>query len=225
MNRRILLAPFTGLFGLLALSGTAVSETYETAADVTNDSVFATYLAGQAQMQYRAILALQEDNKAGILCEGEQTISPSALRILSPVTISEDDERPTAGRWIERYDVTVCDRTRTYNAIFSVEPDGNMNARPATPGTSSRNFDLLRDLRPFMEQSAQLGDCESRAVYDTKTGLPDGYNPEVADGSYDTWTVVGCGEAVDMVLRFAPAEDGNVSVSVETQIFNPIEIN
>ena len=206
-----------GLFASL-LTNTSHAATYEAAGGIPQDSAMWQFLQGPTHAEYLARVAAQEDARIGLACDQPAQYLPGALKIISPVTMEDGDPMPTAGQWIERYTMQACDRSRIYNALLTVTENGTLSILPVVPGQSARDFTLLRDLRPIMEQSADIPDCNAKTVFNTFLNTPQGYEPQNADAQYETWFVGGCGQSRAMVLAFTAGEGDNINVSIEKQL-------
>ena len=132
--------------------------------------------------------------------------------------MNEGDTQPSAGRWIERYSIQGCGMRRIYNAISSVDEAGGMSVVPVVPGRSARDFDTLHDLRPFMEQAAEIENCENKTVVNTAVGAPNGYETLNDQAQYETWYVMGCGVSRALVLAFSVDKNKQINIAVEKQL-------
>ena len=140
------------------------------------------------------------------------------LKVVVPVEIDDGAAVPKAGRWVERFQIIRCGRQSDFNAIFGANDQGKLVVKPAAPGETAQDLQQVIDLRPFVTRQAKIEGCEQRGLLDTALGPPEGYDPKVENGNYETWTISGCGKDVDMVLLFSPQPNGQVQVQIEKQL-------
>jgi hypothetical protein len=203
---------------LMVIATGAAAETISKAADLKADSIFAGFLKGDQHAKARAAVAIREDRSVGRECKDQYLLGNYMLKIMEPIQIEAGATIPKAGRWLERFQVTRCGRQSLFNAVFLVNERGALQVTPAAPGETGQDLQLVIDLRPAIVKKAKIENCEARGLLDTAKGPPEGYEPKVPGGDYETWTVSGCGKDVDLVLLFSPTADGKVDVQVEKQL-------
>ena len=216
MIRLKLCAAMLGAFMTIAMG--AAAQPISKAEDLKPDTPFAGFLKSKEHAKLRAAIAVREDKGVGRECKDNYTMGNYAMKIVVPIEMDPGAAIPKAGRWLERFQVTRCGRQSLFNAIFIINDQGKMVVTPVAPGETAQDLQLVLDLRPLIVKKAKIENCEPRGLLDTAKGPPEGYEPKVADGVYETWTVSGCGKDVDMVLLFAPRPDGQVDVQVEKQL-------
>lgn len=195
----------------------AAAQPISKAEDLKPDTPFAGFLKSQKHAEARAYVAVREDKSVGRECKDNYTMGNYAMKIMEPIEMDAGATIPKAGRWLERFQVTRCGRQSLFNAIF-IATDKGLQVIPAAPGETGQDLQLVIDLRPLIVKKAKIENCETRGLLDTAKGTPEGYEPKVADGDYETWTVSGCGKDVDLVLLFSKTPDNKVGVQVEKQI-------
>ncbi|MEN3974638.1 hypothetical protein [Emcibacter sp. SYSU 3D8] len=195
----------------------AFAQTISKAEDLKPDTPFAGFLKGKKHNEAKAYIALREDQSVGRACKDAYTMGNYAMKIMEPIEMEAGATIPKKGRWLERFQVTRCGRQSLFNAIFTATDKG-LEIKPVAPGETAQDLQLVIDLRPLIIRKAKIQNCEARGLLDTAKGPPEGYEPKVADGEYETWTVSGCGKDVDLVLLFTSTADGKVDVQVEKQL-------
>ncbi|MBI1180862.1 MAG: hypothetical protein GC201_09915 [Alphaproteobacteria bacterium] len=216
MKRALLCAALVA--SMMGMSGHAGAETIAKAGDLKPDSAFADFLRSKQHAKVRALVALREDTSVNRACRDAYTMGEYQLRIIQPIEMTKGAQIPSAGKWVERFKVTRCGRQSQFNAIFMVDDQGKLEVTPVAPGETGQDFQLVLDLRDYVEKRARIPNCDKRGLLDTAKGPPEGYEPRVPGGTYETWTVSGCGKDIDMVLLFTPQEGGKMDVKVEKQI-------
>jgi hypothetical protein len=201
----------------MAGAGGASAETIAKAEDLKPDGPFAGFLKSEQHAKVRGVIAHREDAAVNRACRDPYRLGNYVLKIVQPVEMEEGAKIPSAGKWLERFEVTRCGRQSWFNAIFELV-DGKLQVKPVAPGETAQDFQLVMDLRDYVEKRARIDNCEKRGLLDTSKGPPEGYEPHVEGGSYETWTVSGCGQDVDMVLLFSRRDDGKMDVKLEKQI-------
>jgi hypothetical protein len=202
---------------LIVFGPGASAQTISKAEDLKPDTPFAGFLKSEGHAKARAVVAVREDKSVGRECKDHYTMGNYAMKIMEPIEMEAGAQVPKTGRWLERFQVTRCGRQSVFNAIF-VASDKGLQVTPAAPGETSQDLQLVIDLRPVIVRKAKIENCEARGLLDTAKGAPEGYEPKVEGGDYETWTVSGCGKDVEMVLLFTRQPDGKVSVQVEKQL-------
>jgi len=206
------------LGALMTMGLGAAAQPISKAGDLKPDTPFAGFLKSQAHNHAKIAIAQREDTSVGRQCADSYALGNYAMKIIEPIEMDAGAKIPRAGKWIERFQVTRCGRQSLFNAVFFVTEAGQLQVNPAAPGETGQDLQLVIDLRPIIVKKAKISNCEKRGLLDTAKGPPEGYEPKVEDGNYETWTVSGCGKDVDMVLLFTPTDQGSVDVQVEKQI-------
>ena len=181
------------------------------------DTPFAAFLGSEGYRRAQVAAVMRVDQAAGEFCETGYQVQLERMVIDVPVRMDEGDNVPRTGKWIERFRVTRCDRTTLFNTSAEVDPSGQLQITPVAPGETQQPFATITDLLPVLLPMAEFEGCDQRILKDTKVGVPDGYVKEVPDGVYETWTVQGCDELVDLVLLFSPSSNG-VNIGIEQQL-------
>ncbi|MGE0668449.1 MAG: hypothetical protein AB7O49_17980 [Sphingomonadales bacterium] len=202
---------------LTIIGAGASAQPISEAEDLKADTPFAGFLKSQKHAELRAAVAIREDRSVGRECKDNYTMGNYAMKIMAPIEMDAGAVVPKTGRWLERFQVTRCGRQSVFNAIFIASETG-LQVKAAGPGETGQDLQLVIDLRPVIVRKAKIENCDKRGLLDTMKGPPEGYEPKVADGDYETWTVSGCGKDVDLVLLFSKSAEGKVGVLVEKQL-------
>ena len=204
--------------GALTMTGIGASaQPISKAEELKADTPFAGFLKSQKHAEARAAIAIREDRTVGRECKDNYTMGNYAMKIMAPIEMDAGAAVPKTGRWLERFQVTRCGRQSVFNAIF-VASDKGLQISSAGPGETAQDLQLVIDLKPLIVKKAKIENCETRGLLDTAKGPPEGYEPKVEGGVYETWTVSGCGKDVEMVLLFTRTPEGKVGVQVEKQL-------
>jgi len=146
----------------------------------------------------------------------------STVTQIIPVTFGADGF-PNSGLWHQRFPVSGCGNDTTLNLFFSVTPAEVVNAVIGAPGSTHADLVLERDALTYAKIGALTGAlCKSAEIKDTKFENYGVRNPPIADpgpGSHlrpwwEIWTMVGCGDTIEVPLDFVPQLRG-------TQIIQP----
>ena len=200
----------------LGLSVKATAATVTSVQDLA-DTPFAAFLGSEGYRRAQVAAVARVDQAAGELCETGYQVQLQRMIIEVPVRMEEGDNVPRTGKWLERFEVTRCGRTTLFNTTAEVAPDGQLQVTPVAPGETQQAFFMINNLLPVLLPRAEFENCDQRILKDTKVGVPEGYVKDVPDGVYETWTVQGCGQLVDLVLLFTPAPEG-VNIGIEQQL-------
>lgn len=212
------------IFAALMMAAASLSVTVPAqAATVTSaqdleGTPFARFLGSQDYRQIQVAAFARIDQAAGTICETGYRVTLTRLVVEVPVRMDDGDDSPQTGKWLERFRVNRCDEDVLFNTMAEVMPDGTLEVTPVAPGETAQPLFMIVELLPVLLPRAAFDECDQRILMDTRLGVPEGYEQDVADGVYETWTVQGCGRTVDLVLLFTPVSDGNVSIGIERQL-------
>ena len=172
---------------------------------------FDGYIASDGFARRLVEAAITNDAYLGRDCPKPYTVKPvEALQQPEPsLTMPEGSAHPTKGIWRVRYQVTRCEATLTYNAIFGARADAPPNMRISTPGTTTAGSELARemhsDIRVTALEHAGMERCSDQRIVDT---VAKPLRREVeSDGSIwseftqETWTMDVCGRLVEIALH------------------------
>jgi hypothetical protein len=204
-----------GLAGLTMAS--AQAETLMPGDQAGPETLFFKFIASEEYA--RTIARRTADNEAslGFTCEGTYDVRLQGARIIRPIVtveegpvfVGENIAQPAGGVWSNRHEVTRCGSAVLYSTLASISPNGQLVLRSLVLGNSGMHPLLILRFKPQVAQMAQIEDCEVVYVANTQQGSPDGVDVSQGDGIYETWTIQGCEQRVQLVIRFDPAEQGN----------------
>jgi hypothetical protein len=138
------------------------------------------------------------------------------VRIERPVSFDAYG-RPLAGMWSEVVNVVGCDRTRRYNVLTMVPPDGAPQLAGLLSGTTRTDLLLQRRATAYALGAASLRDktCKHLAVLDTRFVAFEAASPATPKRPWrEVWTVWACGKHFTVPLDFSPKANGT-TVSAE----------
>ena len=193
-----LLAPII----LLGVIGQTHSETISSQAELPGSNEVLPFLRSDAYINALATNAAQFDVSLGRPCEnGNYRVSVVGLQVLTPIVMNVNDIRPTAGRWLLRYEATRCGETDIYNVVGQVEDNGSLSSIRLVPGTTLFGFEQIVQMMRAIPKLSQIESCDVVEVADTIPGVPSGISVSNPSARYETWTAYGCGQQRTLVLR------------------------
>jgi hypothetical protein len=204
-----------GLVGLAA--GSAQAETLMPGDQAGVDSLFFKFMTSENYARTVARRTSEYETALGRKCDEPYDISLQGARIIRPIVtvpegplfVGENIPQPAGGVWSSRHQVTRCGSSVLYNSIASIVPNGQLVLRPLVLGNSGMHPLLIQRFKPQVAQLAQIGECDVVFVANTQQGAAAGIDVSQSDGIYETWTIQGCEQIVQLVIRFDPAEEGN----------------
>lgn len=129
---------------------------------------------------------------------------------LSPVVMPSGAAHPESGSWQVQFDVTRCDETKTYNAIFSSRPGLPPRMMPTHPGTTRVSRQLFADMSVGLLAKAAVtagkDKCSKFRVIDTQ--FIDEKRDVTVKGvhfisfSRERWTIDVCWQPVEAIVEF-----------------------
>lgn len=132
------------------------------------------------------------------------------FRELVPVVMSTEATHPESGSWQVQYDVTRCDETKTYNAIFTGRPNWPPRMVPTHPGTTRVTQQLFADMSIGLLANAAVvagrDKCSMFRVIDTQ--FIDEKRNFVFKGvtfvsfARERWTIDVCWQPVEAIVEF-----------------------
>ncbi|SEG86116.1 hypothetical protein SAMN05444390_107120 [Marinobacterium lutimaris] len=147
-------------------------------------------------------------------CQENYEVEPTTFMLLDPPQFEAGNPVPVHGIWQQRFRLSRCGETVTYNAI-AVAKSGNVELQPQVPGESRAGPSLIKDLyeQAVAVESANMteakGDCKKVLVTDTWVSLPPA--PRVLGGQTidnvweEEWTMDRCGTEFQMSFCFKPS--------------------
>lgn len=149
-------------------------------------------------------------------CSDQYEVEPTSFMLMDPPLFEPGNPIPTKGIWQQRFRLSRCGESVTYNAIV-VAQNGKVEAQPQVPGQSRAGPGLIKDLyeQAVAVESAQLtetqGDCKKVLVTDTWVSLPPAERliggKKVPNVWEEVWTMDRCGTEFKMSFCFKPSAE------------------
>jgi hypothetical protein len=150
--------------------------------------------------------------------------SGSTVTVIKAVSFGKSGH-PNAGSWKQDFPVSGCGNDTVLHIYFTATADEKIDAIVGLPGSTHADLTLQRD----GVREAQMGamgaknvarDCKLFDVRNTKFesyGLADPATPDPGPGNrfrpwWETWTMIGCGQIVDLPINFVPDATGTTIV-------------
>ncbi len=206
------------LLGLAGLAvGSAQAETLMPGDQAGADSLFFKFMASENYARTVARRTSEYETALGRTCDEPYNVALRGARIIRPIVtvpegplfVGESIPQPTGGSWSSRHQVTRCGSSVLYNSMATIVPNGQLVLRPLVLGNTGMHPLLIMRFKPQVAQLAQISDCEVVFVANTQQGAAAGIDVSQSGGIYETWTIQGCEQSVQLVIRFDPAEEGN----------------
>jgi hypothetical protein len=143
--------------------------------------------------------------------------SPTSRVILMRTLGFTPDGVPNAGAWKEEFPVSGCGPATIVNLFFAANAQGRLDVIAGVLGTTHADPLLQRDAMPFARIGAGrvATGCPAlevaRAEFEhmgRRDGAPPVAAPPGRQAWWETWTLTGCGLAVDVPLEFVPDATG-----------------
>ncbi len=149
-----------------------------------------------------------------ILVRDERKFTPKCgdLKSLKPVTVSVfrdvawQDDAPTSGAWMARYEMDVCGTQRLRSVMFRHSADG-IEMFSLLPGNTQADPQLQNDVTKAFKLAIVRGypDCQSPYIADTRLLS----RPENGEAPWEElWVADVCGNMFGQAIRFVPQENG-----------------
>jgi hypothetical protein len=166
--------------------------------------------------------------------------SGSTVTVIKPVSFAKSGN-PNGGSWRQDFPVSGCGNDTVLHIYFTATADEKITTNVGLPGSTHADLTLQRGgvaeaLIGAMGTKNVAKDCKHFDVRNTKFesyGLVDPAAPDPGPGSrfrpwWETWTMIGCGQIVDLPLNFVPDATGtNIIVGPGTlsasQLATPIQ--
>lgn len=218
------------LIVMMILTGcTAIQSDQNGANDHQNKPVnLLTYLASVDLEDEINEVTAQFQDRFGLdrSCGESLKIETYSYGVEMPLKFTEGRDHPVQGVWQHRYLADQCGVSKLYNAIFIADKNGGRpQALPLVPGSTSASVRLLKDARTSalvaavvkIKESGEDQLCHELTIFDTEVikGPHDlTENGVVYKGVwFEEWTIVGCGNNVNVTARFVPKNDGGTLFS------------
>jgi hypothetical protein len=147
----------------------------------------------------------------------------SMVTIIKPVSFAKSG-RPNAGAWKQAFPVSGCGNDTVLHIYFTATADEKINAVVGLPGSTHADLALQRDGLAYAQTGAVgakdvAKDCNRFDVRNTRFesyGLADPATPDPGPGNrrpwWETWTMIGCGQIVDVPIDFVPDATGTTII-------------
>ncbi|WP_432696583.1 hypothetical protein ACQUQP_18910 [Marinobacterium sp. YM272] len=192
-------------------------------AAAADDAALENYLRSKHYMDRLFKLGLYWDRtvlKRQTQCEQQYEVEPTTFMLMDPPLFEPGNPVPMRGIWQQRFRLSRCGETVTYNAI-AVAKQGNVELQPQVPGESRAGPSLIKDLyeQAVAVESSHLaasqGECKKVLVTDTWVSLPPAERliagKKVQNVWEEVWTMDRCGADFRMSFCFKPsAQQGGV---------------
>ena len=219
------------LMGLSWLAmGTAQAETLMPGDQADADSLFFKFMTSENYARTVARKTAEYETSLGVTCDEPYNVALRGARIIRPIVtvaegplfVGENIPQPAGGVWSSRHQVTRCGESVLYNSLAIIAPNGQLRLQPLVLGNTGMHPLLIMRFKPQVARMAQIDDCDVVFIANTQQGAADGVDVSQTDGIYETWTIQGCEQRVQLVIRFDPAQQGNglLPVVEDRQVLN-----
>jgi hypothetical protein len=143
--------------------------------------------------------------------------SASTVTVIEPVSFAKSGY-PNAGSWKQNFPVSGCGNDTVLHIYFTATVDERIHTAVGLPGSTHADLTLQRDGVVYAQIGARnvVRDCKHFDVRNTKFenyGLAEPATPDPGPGKgrrpwWETWTMTGCGEIVDVPIDFMPDTTG-----------------
>ena len=150
--------------------------------------------------------------------------SGSTVTVIKPASFAKSGY-PNAGSWRQDFPVSGCGNDTVLHIYFTATADEKINAVVALPGSTHADLTLQKGgvteaTMGAMGAKNVAKDCKRFDVRNTKFesyGLADPATPDPGPGNrfrpwWETWTMIGCGQIVDLPINFLPDATGTTIV-------------
>ena len=138
----------------------------------------------------------------------------SSATLTSPIAFGADGN-PATGTWKQQFPIDACGDKLLINLYFGAI-DGKINGIVGAPGDTRGSLLLQRDTVMYARMGAmrKAPDCKVLNIKNTHFegfGTPDVPDPGASAKFrpwWETWTMVGCGQTVDVPIIYQPDATG-----------------
>jgi hypothetical protein len=147
--------------------------------------------------------------------------SESTVTVLKPVFFAKSGN-PNAGSWKQDFPVSGCGNDTVLHIYFTATADEKINAIVGLPGSTHADLTLQGNAVRYARMGAMhvVKDCNDFDVRNTKFesyGLADRATPDPGPEKsfrpwWETWTIVACGQIIDVPIDFVPDDTGTTII-------------
>jgi hypothetical protein len=150
--------------------------------------------------------------------------SGSTVTVLEPVSFAKSGN-PNAGSWKQAFPVSGCGNDTVLHIYFTATPDEKISTAVGLPGSTHADLTLQRNAVTYAQTGAIAAknvakDCNHFDVRNTKFesyGLAEPPTPDPGPGNgrrpwWETWTMTGCGQIIDVPIDFVPDTTGTTII-------------
>jgi len=138
--------------------------------------------------------------------------------LLSAITFGADGN-PTTGTWRQQFPIEACGEKIVLNFYF-IAADGKINGIVGAPGDTRGTLVLQRDTVMYAQMGAlrKIPDCKTLNIKNTRFesfGTPDAPDPGPNAKFrpwWETWTMTGCGQSVEVPIIYQPDATGTTII-------------
>ena len=150
--------------------------------------------------------------------------SGSTVTVVKPVSFAKSGY-PNAGSWRQAFPVSGCGNDTVLHIYFTATADEKINAIVGLPGSTHADLTLQRNAERYARMGAMgaknvARDCNHFDVRNTKFesyGLAEPATPDPGPGNsfrpwWETWTILACGQLIDVPIDFVPDATGTTII-------------
>ncbi|MBD3670605.1 MAG: hypothetical protein HUJ29_07505 [Gammaproteobacteria bacterium] len=215
------------IFALFLIPLSLKAETITDPNNLEEGSRSYNYLFSQQAHKALFEVGLYWDKQLGLEqnCESKYDVTPTFLRIHSPIVYPEGATHPTSGIWQYTYQLKRCGSNKTYNAIFMSQDGQIPKVKPYFPGHTLASAKLINDAlqSAYAAAGTQFQNKECAKVFITDMEVSKPPHDEINSGRRtenvwnETWSFSGCGETAKVDMRFVPDAKGGTSFEARPQ--------
>lgn len=208
---------FAAGFICVALAGSkaqAQEQTIHSGTEIKPGTLAGAYFSNRDFVAKILKYAKGFDLVLGIACnDGPYQIVDFVVSVQEPVSFSAASKQPTAGTWIAKFEVDRCRRSKWYNLLMTVQPDGKIAETVMFPGTTITSREMQPDVAGTFDHYARsldpvIANCDNVHVFDTKM-VKDRHTVTVQGKEYrdvwiEEWTLRGCNTEFRRQILFVP---------------------
>jgi hypothetical protein len=147
--------------------------------------------------------------------------SGSTVTVINPVSFAKSGH-PNTGSWKQAFPVSGCGNDTVLHIYFTATPDEKITATVGLPGSTHADLTLQWNSVMYAQTGARhvVKDCNHFDVRNTKFesyGLVEPPTPDPGPGNgrrpwWETWTMIGCGQIIDVPIDFVPDATGTTII-------------
>lgn len=206
------------IFAALSFAFTAMAETLSDPGKLQEGSRLYNYLFSKEAHKALFDVGIYWDKQLGLEqdCDSQYDVTPTFLRIHSPIDLPAGANHPTSGIWQYTYKLERCGKSKTYNAIFMSQNGQAPKVKPYFPGHTLASAKLINDAlqSAYAAAGVQFKDKQCKKVFIADMAISKPPHDVIKDGVRtrdvwdETWTFSGCGETAEVTITFKPDGQG-----------------